>query len=376
MSVLDCMATSLRSFNGSQRDGVVVRSARGEMAAVAMILAIVTGILFFTAPHEGDFWWSDAPRHALNGAFVKDLIAEHPFHDPVHWAMQYYVRYPGLTILFYPPLFYLVLAPFYAVFGVNHATAVGVVLLHDFALAFGLYLLARRWLTPTLATLVGIAALVTPGMAEWGRQVMLEIPTLAYAVWGMLLLRRYAQAGRPRLLYGGAILLICALYTKLNTVFLLPVAALMLLAGRGRNLWRDRNLWIVAGLSGAALLPLLVLTLRFGSANLQSVAGVPDAVVARDTLAGWSWYGRQLVRETWWPLLLAACLWPFAVILRPGRGPRLDRADTALIIGWVLVGYTFFSAISLKDARYATQFIPPLLILGMLAVARLFPARA
>jgi hypothetical protein len=376
MSVLDCMATSLRFSTDRPGDDVRAQVAFSQTAAVAAILAIVTAILFLSAPHGGQFWWSDAPRHALNGAFVKDLIAQHPLADPVTWAMQYYVRYPGLTILFYPPLFYFTLAPFYAVFGVNHATAIGVVLLHHFALALGLYVLARRWVPPTMSALVGIAVLVTPGMAEWGRQVMLEIPTLAYAVWGMLLLRIYAATGRPRPLYWGALLLICALYTKLNTVFLLPVVALMLLAGRGPDLWRDRNVWIATVLACVALLPLLLLTLRFGSANLQSVAGVPDAVVARDSVAGWLWYGRRLTREVWWPLLLAACLWPFAVILRPDRGSRLDRADATLVIGWALVGYVFFSAISLKDARYTTQFIPPLVILAMLAMARLFPARA
>ena len=38
--------------------------------------------------------------------------------------MQYYVQYPALTILFYPPLFYAVAAPFYAIFGVSHATEI------------------------------------------------------------------------------------------------------------------------------------------------------------------------------------------------------------------------------------------------------------
>src|SRR5262245_29724666 len=65
-------------------------------AAVAFALAAL--LLFVTAPHNGEFWYSDAPRHALNGVFIKDLFASLPA-DPKSWAMEYYVQYPALTIL-------------------------------------------------------------------------------------------------------------------------------------------------------------------------------------------------------------------------------------------------------------------------------------
>ena len=64
----------------------------------------------------GDFSYSDAPRHALNGVFIKDMVAAFPWRDPAGYAMQYYVQYPALSILFYPPLFYVISAPFYALF--------------------------------------------------------------------------------------------------------------------------------------------------------------------------------------------------------------------------------------------------------------------
>src|SRR5215469_17800068 len=120
-------------------------TVREQNTVVALVYLAGILCLFMTAPHNGEFWWSDAPRHALNGVFVKDLVAAAP-HDPRAWAMQYYVKYPALTILFYPPLFYLISAPFYAVFGVSHATALAVVLVHYFALALGLYFIARLWL--------------------------------------------------------------------------------------------------------------------------------------------------------------------------------------------------------------------------------------
>ncbi len=349
---------------------------RAEVVVVAALLLLGTLALFLSAPRDGQFWWSDAPRHALNGAFIKDFIAAHPWHDPMGFAAQYYVRYPALTILFYPPLFYVILAPFYALFGVSEATALAVVLLHDWALAIAVYLLARRWLGPVLAACVGIFVLAAPGIALWGRQVMLEIPTLAFAAWAMLLLRRHAATGRPWLLYLGSFLLLCAVWTKLTTVFLALVAALMLLAGRGGALWRDRHAWIAALLFVLGLLPLVAMTLKFGAANMQSVQGIADAAVPRDSLAGWLWYARQVPGQIGWPLVVAALLLLPALLLHRAAAPRLDRADAVLLLGWLGIGYLFFSAIALKEARHSTLILPPLLLAAGLALARLLPARA
>eukprot|EP01034_Spumella_vulgaris_P042091 gene42091-52177_t len=83
----------------------------------------------------------DAPRHALNGVFVKDLIAAAPWSDPSRYAYDYYAQYPALTILFYPPLFYAISAPFYALFGVSEGTALLVVALHYVAFAWGAWAL-------------------------------------------------------------------------------------------------------------------------------------------------------------------------------------------------------------------------------------------
>src|SRR5262249_49745184 len=109
---------------------------------------------------------------------------------------------------------------------------------------------------------------------------------------------------------------------------------------------------------------------------MQSVAGVPDAVVPRDSIAGWTWYARQMVGQLGWPLLIGACILPIAVLLRPGGRPRINRVDVVFLLSGLVVGYVFFSAVSLKARRYATQLMPPLPIAAMLAVARLLPERA
>ena len=64
-----------------------------------LVLVAAAMALYVSAPTEGDFWWSEAPRNALNGAFMLDLLRELPFDDPFRWAVDYYYQYPALTIL-------------------------------------------------------------------------------------------------------------------------------------------------------------------------------------------------------------------------------------------------------------------------------------
>ncbi|HLI21719.1 MAG TPA: hypothetical protein VKV32_11405, partial [Stellaceae bacterium] len=66
--------------------GAGLGAAIGEWPIVALALGVATLLLGVTAPHHGEFWWSDAPRHALNGVFVKDFVAAMPIHDPVGFA--------------------------------------------------------------------------------------------------------------------------------------------------------------------------------------------------------------------------------------------------------------------------------------------------
>jgi 4-amino-4-deoxy-L-arabinose transferase-like glycosyltransferase len=212
--------------------------------------------------------------------------------------------------------------------------------------------------------------MAAPGIAVWGRQIMLEVPSVAFAVWAAVLLQRHIADGRPWTLYLSAFLLLCATYTKITTIFLFPVFALSLLVACGPTLLRERRTWIVAGLSLVGLLPVVYLTIAFGGANVQSVTGIPDAAVSRAMLSGWIWYARQMPSQLGWPLLVLAILGvPFAV-------RRLTRSDWVLLGGWFLLGYLFLSSIDLKEARHALVILPVALLASGLAVEALLPPHA
>lgn len=343
--------------------------------AAALVLLLAVALLFLQAPAGGAFYWSDAPRHALNGVFVKDLLVAAPFKDPAGYAYAYYARYPALTVLFYPPLFYFLSAPLYLLLGVSHQTALLSVFLHYVAFGLGCYRLGLFWLRPAMALLFALILVTAPEIAFWGRQVMLEIPAFAFLVWSAVALMAYRRTARPPMLYLAVFLLVLAIYTKISTAFLAPVFALVLLRDQGRDALKNRHIYIVTLMAIVGLLPLLALTLKFGQANVQSVSGIADAVVSRTSLAGWVWYARQIPSQIGWTATVAALVGAAALALpRYRRTVGASPADLLFWGLWFAIGYLFFSSIDLKEARHSVFILVPVIFVAMLALDRLRPA--
>jgi len=62
---------------------------------------------------------ADASRHAMNGAFIYDMVRTGHCWRPIEYARFYYAHYPAITLPYHPPLFPAIEALFYAVFGVG-----------------------------------------------------------------------------------------------------------------------------------------------------------------------------------------------------------------------------------------------------------------
>lgn len=347
--------------------------SRSDLPAV-VVLVVAAALLLSTAPTDGAYWWSDAPRHALNGAFVRDLVADMPVQAPRQWAVDYYFRYPALTILFYPPLFPAAEAVVFAVLGVSPWSAQLTVTLFCLLAGLSAYGLARRWMARGPALGAAILFLGLPEAALWGRQVMLELPACALliaAVWAFV---HYLGSRRPAALYAATGLFVLTLYTKQTALFMVPVLGAALLVAHGTRALRERHLWIAATAAVLALAPLAWMTLEFGGTNLQSVSGVQDAAVARASLANWTWYLRSIPDQVGWPVALLAATW--SALAAWGRGWRLPRTAQTLVVGWFVAGYGFFSLVSLKEPRFTLLILFPVALAVVWMLARILPPRA
>lgn len=339
-----------------------------------LLLATMAGALFWTAPRSGDFWWSEAPRNALNGAFVLDFIKAMPLASPMQWAQQYYYQYPALTILFYPPMLHFFLAGFYALFGVSHNTAVICLSFFSFALAAGLYSTARRLVSRSAALAGALLFFSAPEVVTWAQQIMLEIPMMAFAVWSSYFLLRYCDLERSRDLIASAVLMVAALYTKqIAGVIAVALAAALLI--RSPRIVLNRSGVVTALCSIASLIPLIVMQLKFGSFNVTSVVDRADVNISRYSFGNLVWYLRRLPEMMGWAFFLPA-LGGLVLLARQNKTNRPgSKIDYAVHGCWFGIGYLAMTYIHLKETRHGIFLLVPLATAAAVFVDRLAAGR-
>ena len=344
------------------------RRAAFDHRTYIFILLVITLGMYFGLAKRGDIDWPDASRHALNGAFVLDFIEQLPWRHPVEFAYDYYRQWPALTILFYPPLFYIVLAAVYAVLGVSEASALLTELTFLFLLAWGAFRLSRHWLDPPPALAVALLLLGAPGLAFWGRQIMLDVPAYAFLVWAAEFLVRHLKSGQRWTLFAAVICAVAAVYTKYNAVFFVVPIAISLAYAYGWRVFRQRAVLQAAALGGVLLLPLVGIFFAFGSYNLGQAAALPGTGASRWNIAELTYYARIMPSVISWPTLALACLYVLALPFAPTL--RLARADAIFLGSWLLVGYAFYSMIAVKEPRHILFITYPLALAAVLAIDR------
>ena len=344
------------------------RTAAFDHRTYIFILLAITLGMYFGLPRRGDIDWPDASRHALNGAFVLDFIQQLPWRHPIEFAYDYYRQWPALTILFYPPLFYAVLAAVYAVFAVSEASALLTELAFLFFLAWGAFRLSRHWLDPPPALAVALLLMGAPELAFWGRQVMLDVPAYAFLVWAAEFLVRHLKSGQKWALFAAVICTVAAAYTKYNAIFFVVPIGISLVYAYGWRVFRQRAVLQAAALGAALLLPLVGIFFVFGSYNLDQAAAIPGADASRWSIAELTYYARIMPSVISWPTLALACLYVLGLPFVPGV--RLARADAIFLGSWLLVGYAFYSMIAVKEPRHILFITYPLALAAVLAIDR------
>jgi 4-amino-4-deoxy-L-arabinose transferase-like glycosyltransferase len=332
-----------------------------------LLLAITLG-MYFALPKHGDIDWPDASRHALNGAFVLDFLQQLPWRHPIDFAYDYYRQWPALTILFYPPLFYGVLAAVYAALGVSEASALLTELAFLLLLAWGAFRLSRHWLDPPPALAVALLLMGAPELAFWGRQIMLDVPAYAFLVWAAEFLVRHLKSGQKWALFGAVICAVAAAYTKYNAIFFVVPIAISLAYAYGWRVFRQRAVLQAAALGGVLLLPLVGIFFAFGSYNLGQAAALPAAGASRWSIAELTYYARIMPSVISWPTLAFACLYVLVLPFAPAL--RLARADAVFLASWLLVGYAFYAMIAVKEPRHILFVTYPLALAAVLVIDR------
>ncbi len=282
-----------------------------------------------------------------------------PTHDPVGYAHDYYSQFPALTILFYPPLYYLILAPFYAVFGTSQETALLAGFVCYCFFAVGTYYLARLWLSRFASFGATFILCVAPEIAFWGRQVMLEIPVYAFMVWSAYHLNRYIRTNQIRYLYFSVALLVLAAYTKSPVVFIALPYLIVLFQHHGMEIFKEKHNYIILILAALGMIPLIYITLEFGQSNIQAATDSPEAINDTFTFEVLFWYLTKIPIQLGWSAFVGLII-AFATFILWTKNKVEVIKDNSFLILWFIVGYIFYTLIELKLTRFSIHMLLPL----------------
>jgi 4-amino-4-deoxy-L-arabinose transferase-like glycosyltransferase len=332
----------------------------------AAILAAAVALLFVTAPKHEDFWWTDAATFALNGELIRDYFASGFAQSPMTFAQEWFMRYPALTIGFYPPIFPAAEAIVFALFGFSHPAAQATVAAFSAVAAYGAYLTARPALPPLAAAAAALLIFATPDVLLWSRQVMMELPALAFLLLAAAAFLRYQSVGGTRRLLLAVLLVLCAVYTKQTEIFAAPAFIAALLIKDGLSALRNRSCWLAAALGAIGLLPLVAFSLVFASQLIDTAAGQ----AAHLSFAAFTTYARALPEIVGWPSLIGA-LGYFVLLAVRGLPRGAERQLVTLMIAWFVADYLFISTTAHFEPRYGLALAVPPAILSVLLVTRL-----
>jgi 4-amino-4-deoxy-L-arabinose transferase-like glycosyltransferase len=264
----------VKAGHSAEPDDVVGRGPRRAWARYLEVsLPYLLALLFFLSALYGvgrtEIVDTDAARHAMNGAFIYDLIRTgHLFH-PIEYAKLYYSHLPSLSMPFHPPLFPAVEAVFFALFGLKMFTARLAVAVCVAVSAALLY----RLVWATLGSSVLAACITVSTFSFWtfqfvARDVMLEFPAMVFTLAALYCLRDFWDSYPMRRAILFALFAAAAVWTKQHAVFLGAVPFIETVLSRRWRRFLEAPLWVSSFLYGLFVIGLI------GFSKLYHGAGV------------------------------------------------------------------------------------------------------
>ncbi len=331
----------------------------GQLAVILLVWVFLSALQW---RNDGLWYQGDAPRHAINGVFWKDFLQSLD-PNPLQFALRYYARYPTLSLVSYPPLFYFFEGVAYAIFGLSPYAAKGMVL--TFALLAALYLMAwlRRWVAREVGGMAALLLLL-PGFVRFSNAVMLNVPSVALSLAALYHARRWlesrdAEVGH-RQFYLAAGLSALAVLTYYPAAIILPIVFGWLVVFRRWDQFLSVRV-LMAGLIGVLLmLPWLYVASKWAPQQMSFVTAALHTVPDQ---AAWRFYVGKVPRMTGAYLLIVAAAGMGTAILK-----RDLRREFLVLLVYLGAGYAALSLLKARDLRYALIFCAPLICFGAIGL--------
>ncbi|MBP0021193.1 MAG: phospholipid carrier-dependent glycosyltransferase [Cyanobacteria bacterium SBLK] len=277
----------------------------------------------------------------------------------------------------YPPLTYILTAPFQQIFGRGADQALLVNLFYNGIILLSVYYLGKQLFNPLTGVYAATFCIVMPELYRWRLQYLLDIPVTALTVACFCCLTLWCQQKTRKqswlwsLILG--FILGLGLMTKQNILFFLFFPVLFLGC---RYLWQ-RKWEKIAQLIGSFLFSILLwgkwyrtnfIYLFSTSQNANAIPASSEGDPTLNTLDAWLFYWDLMPRSLSWVLILIPLVGLLLHLLRkffkssPTSDFQLPTSSIAWLALYFFGSYLICSAIYNKDPRFIMPYLPVLAV--------------
>lgn len=314
-----------------------------------LLLAAVTGGLSASliGPDEGG--------HYVNALFLGDWIRA-GFPSPMAFAQDYYAHFPRLTIGHWPPGWYMIEAPWFALM---RPSPYGALLISAFVagLPSGAIVWAfRRIDRLTLGLVLGAIYVFLPLVVDGGRYLLLDQPVALMVAMGAIAWARASdRPGWVRMLVFAAFAAACPLVKGNGALIALVPAIDIALTGRWRLL-KLPALWVAGLATLAVVAPWYFISFKISAGGFNYAPGLEYAGLAISANAQ-AIYDNVGIGGIGLALIGAVAAFRS---LRPAER-RIARLSIAVVVATLLFQSIVPAAL---EPRYITPLLPWLVILA------------
>jgi hypothetical protein len=306
---------------------------------------------------------TDAARHAMNGAFIYDLVRTGHLSHPIEYAKQYYGHLPALSMPFHPPMFPAIEALFYSVFGLHLLTARVLVAL---AVGLSVILLYRLTFWTFGESLLPLCICVTT-FSLWtaqlvSRDVMLEYPSMVFTLAALYCLRNLDSEYPLSRALPFALFAAMAVWTKQHAVFLGAVPAIHAVLTRRWRRFVQPPFWVSSAILGVAVYGLILLSRPFQNAGVNQISTSTSDVywiLTRTIPSYLRWVGANLVGVSG---VFAVCA--IGAYAWSARRSNVDKPRVALYFSWMAAVIALLIDLGPVTPRYLFYLFPAAVTLG------------
>lgn len=315
---------------------------------------------------------SDEPAHFMNGLLLRDYLTHGLMQSPLAFAEQYYLSYPKIAPLMWPPFFHGALGLFLLPGWPPHQAALVFVALLAALTAYRLSRFISLFSSSLAATVVPALFLIVPTIADLTSMVMVDIALAALGLEAAWWLARFVVSGERRhaILFGafGA----CCCLTKGNGVAITLLPS-MLMAATGRlALLRTGGLYIAALIVAVFGAPFLYISYRLCYAMGDfSGSGGSDLMSRLTLFTVFLWH--QLTPIPFVLALVGAA----GAVYRAWTWPQaLRTVAPAALVALAVAAVLFHTVLPLQyyAGRYVAMAVAPMLGLVPLGAAMIVRA--